>query len=412
MVGGRAHLTPAPPPPPEEQEALLLLRLLPGVGDRAARRLLRAGFPSRTALLEGVARGRVEAPPAAREALRRPELRRQVAGWVRRAGELGIRILGVDEPGYPSRLFRLHDPPAVLYLRGRERLAHGPVLAMVGSRRVTATGRRVAEAMAEELSTLGVTVASGMALGIDGAAHRGALRGEGSSIGVVGRGLDRPYPLDHADLFRQLSREGLLVSEFPPGTGARPHHFPRRNRVLAALSFGVVAVEAGERSGALITVDHALDMGIEVMVAPGAADLPSTRGTNRLARDGAHLVTSAREVLESLGVVPPPPPTRGLEGRRAPPVELPPAQRQLFADPGTQLLDSASAPGSEAWTRLLDAETLRVVGCLGTAPVPVEAVLERAGLPPSRTLSILGRLEMEGRVTRAPEGWLLASRAA
>jgi DNA processing protein len=425
-VGGRADLTgagaPGAPAPgagvapqgsdPADLEALVTLRLLPGVGDRLARRLLR-GPGSRQATLEALRRERApgSVPPSAIEALRAGRVFTEARRIVASCGRLGIEILGVDDPAYPERLQRLHDPPAVLYLRGATRLLHGPAIGIVGSRRSTAVGRRMAERVARELSSVGITVVSGLAAGIDGAAHRGALEGPGSTVAVLGRGPDRAYPLDHVDLFRRVGREGLLASEFPPGLPARPHHFPRRNRVLAALGFGVVVVEARDRSGALLTVDHALDLGIEVMAVPGSAEALPSRGTNRLLRDGAHLVTSGREVLEALGVIVPEPPERQVgSGRRV--GELADAQRSLFHDPAALLMAGPSAPGSDAWRAGEASVTERVTAFLGSRPVPVEVLLEGSGLPPSRTLAALSRLELAGRARREPEGWILVGDAA
>jgi DNA processing protein len=390
--------------------ALLALRLLPGVGDRTARRLL-AAWGTRTRLMRALEEGRLSAPEFAPQALSGRRVLAEARKIARAALRGGIRILGVDETAYPERLLRLHDPPAVLFLKGNARLLETPAIGIVGSRRSTAAGRRVAERIAGELSALGVTVVSGLAAGIDGAAHRGALGGPGGTIAVLGRGPDRAYPLDHADLFRRIGERGLLVSEFPPGVAARPHHFPRRNRVLAALGFGLVVVEARGRSGALLTVDHALDMDMEVMAVPGSPDSPPAEGTNRLIRDGASLVTSGREVLEVLGVVLCDPPERQVgTGRRI--GALAEWQRSLFEDPARMLLEGRCAPGSEAWRAEADAATLRVAGCLGPAPMAVETLLERAGLPPSRTLAVLTRLELDGRARREPEGWVLAGDAA
>ncbi len=385
-------------------EALIALTLLPGIGDRRARRLL-AGAPSREAVLRSIRAGRPGVPETAVQALAGDGILREARRIANVARASGIRVLGVDEPGYPERLLRLHDPPAALYLRGDEALLRAPAIGIVGSRRSTAAGRRTAERIASELSGLGVTVVSGLAAGIDGAAHRGALAGSGRTVAVLGRGPDRAYPLDHADLFRRIAAEGLLVSEFPPGVAARPHHFPRRNRVLAAMGFGLVVIEARARSGALLTVDHALDMAIEVMAAPGAPDSPSSEGTNRLIRDGAALVTTGREVLEVLGVVVPPDPERQVgTGRRL--GRLPEPQRSLFASPARMLLEGRSAPGSAAWREEEDAVAARVLGRLGLRPAAIEPLLERIGLPPSRTLAALTRLELAGRVRREPEGWI------
>lgn len=204
-------------------------------------------------------------------------------------------------------------------------------------------------------------------------------------MAVLGRGPDRAYPLSHADLFHSIARDGLLVSEFPPGVPASAHNFPRRNRVLAALCRGVVVVEAARRSGALLTVDHAIDMGIEVMAVPGSVEAPSTEGSNALIADGATMVTSTNDILRSLGVEP----ACGATG----------------APPGT------GKPGGP--TRGIDGGNQedgdRVVELLSPEPRPLDLLLEEAGLPPSRVLAALTRLDLAGRARREPEGWIRLS---
>jgi DNA processing protein len=202
---------------------------------------------------------------------------------------------------YPDPLRHLHDPPPLLFLRGRTELIHGPSITIVGSRRATARSRDVAERLGHGLGAAGRCVASGMALGVDGAAHRGALLAGGDTVAVLGRGADEAYPPSHARLFRDILDRGLVVSEFAPGTPPLPHHFPRRNRILAALSSAVVVVEAGARSGALITVDHALDLGVDVWAVPGPIDLPACEGSNRLLAEGARPLLSVASFVEEVG---------------------------------------------------------------------------------------------------------------
>ncbi|CAN5778081.1 DNA-processing protein DprA [soil metagenome] len=420
-MGGRTALTGDPGSSGNGDEsgddavALLALRLLPGVGDLIAGRLLLAAS-SREEALEWVRKGRGGAPRAAREALLgdRPRVVREAERLARRAGANGIRIVGIDEPGYPTRLLHLHDPPAILFLRGRLELLGRPSVAIVGSRRSTPTGRRVAERMAQELSEEGWTVVSGLAVGIDAAAHRGAVGGAGGTVAVLGRGPDRAYPLVHADLFHRVAREGLLVSEFPPGVPAQPHNFPRRNRVLAALSSAVIVVEAEERSGALITVDHANDLGIDVMAVPGSVESPSTRGTNRLLAEGAFLVTSAADVLQLLQGLPGDDrPSAGLSTTSGGPPSGP-APRAVRPSPGgANVPDVPLLPGIDVDRNPLWAdEQNRILGILSLVPLPLDLLLERSGLPPSRVLSALTRLDLAGKARRDPEGWIVLSEAA
>jgi len=295
-------------------------------------------------------------------------LLRQVADIQARAARDRVAILGIDEPGYPARLRELHDPPAVLFLRGRLSLLRAPMVALVGSRRSTPAGRRMAYGLARELSEQGITILSGMALGIDGAAHRGGLDGVGSTAAVLGRGPDRAYPLTHANLFERMITGGLLISEFPPGTGAQAHHFPRRNRILATLPLAVVVVEAREKSGALLTADFALDVGVEVMVVPGAEEgHPASAGSARLLEEGATPVTCAQDVRSQI--------------------------------PGG-LLDLPSLPVG------LSAPPSALQALLTHEPRDEDALLRKSGLRLPELVHGLVTLELDGRARREGRGWV------
>jgi len=237
------------------------------------------------------------------EALTSPGLDRRVRDALDRCRTRAIAILLWSDDGYPQRLDHLVDPPPILFARGRLELLQRPSVTIVGSRRSTAYGRRTAEALAAQMALRGITVVSGLALGIDGASHRGALEAGGDTIAVLGSGVDLIQPASHRRLGERIVREGLLLSEFLPGEPARPHHFPRRNRILAALGSAVVVVEAAEKSGALITVEHALDLGRDVYAVPGALDAPQSRGCNTLIRQGAQVITSPGEFARDLGLV-------------------------------------------------------------------------------------------------------------
>jgi DNA processing protein len=204
----------------------------------------------------------------------------------------------------PGRLAAIHDPPPVLYLRGEGEasLLNRPTVAVVGARACSSYGRSVARALARELAAAGVVVVSGMARGIDGEAHRGALDARGATVAVLGCGVDRDYPAAHAELARRICERGLVVSEYEPGIEPAPWRFPARNRIIAGLSRATVVVEARERSGALITADFALEEGREVLAVPGEITSALSAGTNALLRLGATPVTCAGDVLESLGV--------------------------------------------------------------------------------------------------------------
>lgn len=211
--------------------------------------------------------------------------------------------------GYPELLARIYDPPRRLHLRGaRPELMAGPCVAVVGARSCSGYGAQVARMLGRELAAAGAVVVSGLARGIDGEAHRGALEGGGATIAVLGCGIDRDYPRAHAELARRIAATGLIVSEYPPGVEPAPWRFPARNRIVAGLSLATVVVEARERSGALITADFALEEGREVFAVPGEITSALSAGTNALLRAGAAPLLCAGDVLAALGLEPPPRP--------------------------------------------------------------------------------------------------------
>jgi len=345
-----------------EVEALLVLDALPGVGPATVRALVEAAGSATRALtmsslldrLGGVGTSAALSDPAITAAVRRS---------LQAADRLGIDTVLMGERGYPDRLLHLVDPPPVLFLRGRAELLDSPGVAIVGSRRSTARGRRAARRIGAAVARVGVPVVSGLALGVDGAAHEGALDAGGPTIAVLGRGADRAYPGSHAELFRRVVGQGLVVSEFPPGVPALPHHFPRRNRILAALCRTVVVVEAGARSGALITVEHALDLGLDVWAVPGPFGEAFCEGSNGLLADGARpLVTVNGFVRMALGVEP---------GQAGVPTSL-----------------------SDEEIRLLEA----LAGSVRTA----DEVARGTGLEVGRTLALLAAMELRGEVVREP----------
>jgi DNA processing protein len=207
------------------------------------------------------------------------------------------------ERGYPVRISELHDPPARLFLRGsRPELLGGRAVAVVGARSCSSYGAQVARTLGRELAANGVVVVSGLARGIDGEAHRGALESGGATIAVLGCGIDRDYPAAHAGLASRIAELGLIVSEYPPGTEPAPWRFPARNRLIAALALATVVVEARERSGALITADFALELGRDVFAVPGEITASLSSGTNHLLRQGAAPLLSVGDVLFALGL--------------------------------------------------------------------------------------------------------------
>ena len=346
-----------------EVRALLILDAAPGIGLVRLRRLVEAFGSAQSAIAApdrdvdavvgaGVARGR-----------RDPSLARAVDAALAEASRLQMEICTWKSADYPQVMLQLHDPPPVLFLRGRRELLARPAVTIVGARHATPRAREVAERLGRVVARAGLPVASGLALGIDGAAHRGALAGGGDTIAVLGRGADRAYPGAHRALFRDIVGRGLVVSEFLPGTPPLPHHFPRRNRILAALSRAVVVVEAGATSGSLITVDHALDLGIDVWTVPGPIESPMCEGSNRLLAEGARPLVSIAGFVQSLT-------------GDAPQLAL--------------VLPEATGPAA------------RLLNCLGSETLGVDQLAGRSGLTPAQTLGLLTEMELEGLVDQLP----------
>ncbi len=343
-----------------ELHARLLIDSLPGVGPATVRRLI-ATHGSATGAVRALRSGASAGGQALAAALNDPERDKRVRVALDRAESLGIWTALPGEPLYPGRLGRLVDPPSVLFVAGDAALMKEAGVAVVGSRRATPRARTIARALGRAISATGTPVVSGLALGVDGEAHRGALEAAGSTIAVLGSGPDRPYPSGHRHLFRRIRERGLIVSEFLPGTPALRHHFPRRNRILAALARAVVVVEAGARSGALITVEHALDLGLDVWVVPGPIDEATCTGSNALLADGAHpLVSIDRFLAEALG---------------------------------------GNVPAARAASEARDPERARVFEALDVCR-GLDDVASRARLGVARTLTLLAVMEIEGLVER------------
>jgi DNA processing protein len=263
--------------------------------------------------------------------------------FLRELCERGYRWLARSDPAFPARLRSIHDPPPGLFVRGVAPvlLLDRPSVAIVGARACSHYGTSVAASLARELTEAGVLVVSGLARGVDGAAHRGALQA-GTTVAVLGCGIDRDYPRTHASLAAEIVCEGLIVSEYAPGVEPAPWRFPARNRIVAGLTLATVVIEARERSGALITADLALDEGREVLAVPGEITSQLSRGTNHLLRLGAVPVTCAADVLRVIGVEPPPAPEPPM---LEPHLEL---VRATVADAAATADDVAQATGQSA----------------------------------------------------------------
>lgn len=289
-------------------EQLILLNLVPGIGSMRLARL-RAAFGSLDRLWEASAaelqQVRGIGPVLARQLVEARGNEQLLHHELRRADQAGVRIVTLDNPDYPAALLAIPDPPLALYMKGALRAADARAVAVVGTRHPSLYGLQVAEQFGAQLAEAGVTVVSGMARGIDGAAHTGALGAEGRTLAVLGCGLAQIYPPEHDALAERIVERGALLSEYPMTAEPRAEHFPRRNRIVSGLSRGVVVVEAGPRSGSLITVDCALEQGKEVFAVPGPISSTASQGAHALLKQGATLVTSVHDILDELFEEPP-----------------------------------------------------------------------------------------------------------
>jgi DNA processing protein len=278
---------------------------------------------------------------------------------------------------FPAQLLAIPDPPEVLYVRGDPALLATPQLAIVGSRGPTPAGRETAFAFARRLSDAGLAITSGLARGVDSAAHRGALARDGRTVAVCGTGLDIVYPPRNRALAREIAVRGALVSEFPPGTPPLPHHFPRRNRLISGLSLGVLVIEARHRSGSLITARLAAEQGREVFALPGSIHNPLSRGCHRLIRDGARLVETPEEVLAGL-------------------------QQDLFLALAPEPSQPPAPPGFSGGP--LDRDGKILLNACGFEPVDVDVLVERTGFSAAAVASMLLILELHGEVESSAGG--------
>ena len=358
--------------PRDELAAWLRLLRTPGVGTESARKLLAAfGLPPEIFEHDAAAWQAVVGTRAARALGTVPEaLDAEVDRLQAWLGEDARRhVLTLGDALYPAELLQMADPPLMLYVQGDVQALHHPRrLAMVGSRNPTPQGEANAKQFAQALGEAGVCVVSGLALGVDGAAHEGALLAGASTIAVVGTGLDRVYPKRHLSLAHRIGAQGAIVSEYPLGTPPLAAHFPQRNRIIAGLSQGTLVVEAAVQSGSLITARLAAEQGREVFAIPGSIHSPQARGCHALIRQGAKLVESAQDILEDLHLVPARLAERGLD---------------------------TEAEGEDS---LLEA--------MGYDPVSLDALQARTGLDTAHLQARLLELELQGDVSRLPGGLL------
>lgn len=355
-----------------ETEAALCLNLVPGIGPVVYADLIDAfGSPSNVLAaspahlrdIPGVGSKLVHAIITAKETV-------NVQQQLEICRQHDIEILERDGENYPERLSEIYDPPSILFCQGKILPADNISVAIVGTRHASNYGTKTAEHLARGLSMAGVTIVSGLARGIDSAAHRGALESGGRTIAVLGGGHLKMYPPEHKDLARQICGQGAVVTESLPGSSPKSGSFPRRNRIVTGLSLGVIVVEAADRSGALISARLAMEQGREVFAVPGRIDNRTSRGCHRLIRDGAKLVENVDDVLEELGPM-------------ATPTKL----------------DNETTIRRPAELKLTEQES-KVLNAISSEATQFDVIVEQTGLPPARVLSTISILEMRRLIRR------------
>lgn len=362
-----------------ELRALLRLNLARGIGPTTCRRLLER-FGSAQSALMATGKELLEAGLDTQQvrSLQSPEA--DVDGELRLAEEHGVRLLGRNDKDYPHNLKFIYDPPPVLYVKGELRPQDVLSMAIVGSRLCTYYGQTQAERFAGVLGHAGFTIVSGLARGIDTSAHSGALKAGARTIAVMGCGLARIYPRENVELAERISKEGAIVSELPMLTPPDRTNFPPRNRLISGLSLGVVVIEAGQRSGSLITAHWALEQGKEVFALPGQIDSPSSRGTHKLIKEGAKLVEDVSDILEELG-----PLGEGLAVKESTP-------EGLGATDGPQpSVSSLQSYGN----RNLNPNEEKILSLLSSHPKTIDEITEASGLPTHVVSSNLTMLELK-----------------
>ena len=352
-----------------ERADWLRLSRTQNVGPVAFRDLLRRFGSARAALeaLPDLVRGRTLTSPSAASIAREMDAMQSA----------GVRLIAACEADYPDLLRHTDPPPPLIQVRGRLEVLHRPTIAMVGSRNASAIGRKLAAHLATGLGAAGYTVVSGLARGVDAAAHRAAL--PTGTAAVLGGGIDHIYPRDNAELYHAIAADGALISESPLGYTAQARDFPRRNRIVSGLSRGVVVVEAAERSGTLITARYALEQNREVMACPGSPLDPRTKGCNRLIRQGAHLVEDVDDILAVLDT----------------------SARTLFEDGE----DYAATPFDwDAASGLIESARQELLALASPTPTPRDDLMREAGLTAAVANAALLELELSGEIVVEPDG--------
>ena len=350
----------------EEASLWIALSLIPGLGSQSLCKLLRAfGDPGAIFATPTKQLKEIVSREIANVIAEGPKADQLQPGLTWLAHD-NNHLITLSDPHYPQALLEIPDPPPILYAKGDLRLLSMPAIAMVGSRNATAQGEKNAEDFAQTLCHAGLCVISGMALGIDGAAHRGALKANGATIAVVGTGLDIVYPAKHRDLAHQIVARGLILSEFAIGTPSRAQNFPRRNRIISGLSLGTLVVEANVQSGSLITAKLAAEQGREVFAIPGSIHSPVSKGCHQLIKQGAKLVDNIQDIVDELGIF----------------------------TTNSNLDFSSSEP----------AESNPVLDSMGFDPIGMDILIERSGLTSENLSAMLLVLELENKIASLPGG--------
>jgi DNA processing protein len=352
-----------------ELAAWLRLTLIPGIGGETQRQLLKV-FGAPVAIFAAPAAAlRASIGSGLAERLIAHDCNAGIEAALAWAAQPGNRLLTLADSEYPQALLTAADPPVLLYVKGNVALLDRPAFAIVGSRNATKQGEANAEAFAAALAGAGLAIVSGLAAGIDAAAHRGALATDGVTSAIIGTGIDRIYPARNEGLAREIAERGVIVSEFPIGTPPLPANFPRRNRLIAGLAQGCLVVEAARQSGSLITARLAAEAGREVFAIPGSIHSPQSKGCHALIKQGAKLVESAQDILEELKW-----------------------EKRIGAAPITAVSPAPSFPEAAD----------PVLAAIGYDPVDLDTLAARSGLAPDALLARLLPLELDGRIAQLP----------
>ncbi len=361
----------SPPTSNEQLKYWLALLRTPGIGTKTFLKLLDSYQPDQ---LFSQSRGNLSAlklKDKSIDFIKSPDwsLITNDLHWVNQAENC---VVTIADPLYPYQLKEIDNPPPLLFLRGNKNLLSQPQLSIVGSRNPSPLGKQTAIDFAYSLSKHGLTITSGLALGIDAASHIGALNAKGLTIAVTGTGLDRVYPARNKDLATEIANTGLLVSEFPPGTAAKANHFPRRNRIISGLCIGLLVVEAAKQSGSLITARLALEQNREVFAIPGSIHNPLARGCNALIKEGAKLVENTQDIFDELS-----------------------QYNQQVIDNEQEMIKST-----------LDLEQQNLLNLIMFSPTSVDWLVQESGLSVEVISSMLLMLELQGSIATAPGGYI------